>query len=72
MPILANGGGTQPWPPSRVAAAFGVHRALDTTGAMLGPLVAFGVGVDAYTDAGVVAYLFSEETPKHVTCRRTA
>lgn len=30
--------------PSRaLAAAFGVHRALDTAGAMLGPLVAFGL-----------------------------
>jgi MFS family permease len=29
--------------PSRLATAFGVHRALDTTGAMLGPLVAFGI-----------------------------
>ena len=28
-------------PESQLGAAFGVHRALDTTGAMLGPLVAF-------------------------------
>jgi MFS family permease len=30
-------------PPAELATAFGVHRALDTTGAMLGPLIAFGV-----------------------------
>jgi MFS family permease len=30
-------------PRSALGAAFGVHRALDTTGAMLGPLVAFGL-----------------------------
>lgn len=29
--------------PGGMATAFGVHRALDTTGAMLGPLVAFGL-----------------------------
>lgn len=29
--------------PERLGAAFGVHRAMDTAGAMLGPLVAFGV-----------------------------
>lgn len=29
--------------PERLALAFGVHRALDTAGALLGPLVAFGV-----------------------------
>jgi MFS family permease len=29
--------------PRGMATAFGVHRALDTTGAMLGPLVAFGL-----------------------------
>jgi MFS family permease len=29
--------------PSQLGAAFGVHRAMDTTGAMLGPLVAFGL-----------------------------
>lgn len=28
-------------PPGRIATAFGVHRALDTTGAVLGPFVAF-------------------------------
>ena len=30
-------------PPHRLGAAFGVHRALDTTGALLGPLIAFGL-----------------------------
>ena len=29
--------------PASLGTAFGVHRALDTTGAMLGPLVAFGL-----------------------------
>ena len=29
--------------PATLGTAFGVHRALDTTGAMLGPLVAFGL-----------------------------
>ena len=32
--------------PSSLATAFGVHRALDTAGAMLGPLVAFGLLAD--------------------------
>lgn len=30
-------------PPDRLASAFGVHRSLDTAGAVLGPLVAFAV-----------------------------
>jgi MFS family permease len=30
-------------PPAELATAFGMHRALDTAGAMLGPLVAFGL-----------------------------
>jgi MFS family permease len=30
-------------PKDELGAAFGVHRALDTTGAMLGPLLAFGI-----------------------------
>ena len=30
-------------PPKALGAAFGVHRAMDTTGAMLGPLLAFGL-----------------------------
>jgi MFS family permease len=29
--------------PKTLGAAFGVHRAMDTTGAMLGPLIAFGL-----------------------------
>jgi MFS family permease len=29
--------------PERLGASFGVHRALDTVGAMLGPLLAFGI-----------------------------
>ena len=29
--------------PERLGTAFGIHRALDTTGAMLGPLLAFGL-----------------------------
>ena len=29
--------------PAQLGTAFGVHRALDTAGAMLGPLIAFGV-----------------------------
>ncbi|MGW7096356.1 MFS transporter [Streptomyces sp. NPDC054874] len=41
--------------------AFGVHRAMDTTGAMLGPLVAFAVlwaTVDAYDAVFVVSFCF--------------
>jgi MFS family permease len=30
-------------PPAQLGTAFGVHRALDTAGAMLGPLLAFGL-----------------------------
>ena len=30
-------------PASELATAFGVHRALDTAGAMIGPLIAFGI-----------------------------
>jgi MFS family permease len=30
-------------PKEELGAAFGVHRALDTTGAMIGPIVAFGI-----------------------------
>ena len=33
--------------PDRLGTAFGVHRAMDTAGAMLGPLVAFGILVAA-------------------------
>ncbi|WP_328907836.1 MFS transporter [Streptomyces sp. NBC_00234] len=41
--------------------AFGVHRAMDTTGALLGPLVAFAVlwvTVDAYDAVFVVSFCF--------------
>jgi MFS family permease len=34
---------SQSVPPEQLGTAFGVHRALDTTGAMLGPLVAFAI-----------------------------
>jgi MFS family permease len=34
-------------PPERLGAAFGVHRALDTTGAVLGPILAFAMLVVA-------------------------
>lgn len=30
-------------PPEKLATAFGVHRAMDTAGAMMGPLIAFGI-----------------------------
>jgi MFS family permease len=46
-------------PKEDLGAAFGVHRALDTTGAMLGPLLAFGilaVAVNAYTSVFVVSF----------------
>jgi MFS family permease len=46
-------------PKEELGAAFGVHRALDTTGAMLGPLLAFGilaVAVNAYTSVFVVSF----------------
>ncbi|GAA2476921.1 MFS transporter [Streptomyces longisporus] len=50
--------------PERRGRAFGVHRAMDTTGALLGPLVAFAVlratvdGYDAvFTVSGCVAVL---------------
>jgi MFS family permease len=34
---------SQATPPTELARAFGVHRALDAAGAMLGPLLAFGI-----------------------------
>jgi MFS family permease len=46
-------------PEKDLGAAFGVHRALDTTGAMLGPLLAFGilaVAVNAYTSVFAVSF----------------
>jgi MFS family permease len=46
-------------PKGDLGAAFGVHRALDTTGAMLGPLVAFAilaVAANAFTSVFVVSF----------------
>ncbi|MED7952834.1 MFS transporter [Streptomyces sp. BE303] len=46
-------------PPEALGRAFGVHRAMDTTGAMLGPLVAFVVlwaTADAYDAVFVVSF----------------
>jgi MFS family permease len=45
-----------------LGAAFGVHRALDTAGAMLGPLVAFGLlalAEDAFDAVFVVSFCFA-------------
>lgn len=46
-------------PKEDLGAAFGVHRALDTTGAMLGPLAAFGIlalAADGYTTVFLVSF----------------
>jgi len=46
-------------PPEDLGAAFGVHRALDTVGAMLGPLLAFGIlalAANAFTSVFVVSF----------------
>ncbi|MER5349371.1 MFS transporter [Kitasatospora sp. NPDC002551] len=46
-------------PPGALGRAFGVHRAMDTTGALLGPLVAFAVlwaTADAYDAVFVVSF----------------
>ncbi|MFJ8041349.1 MFS transporter [Kitasatospora sp. NPDC096147] len=46
-------------PPEVLGRAFGVHRAMDTTGALLGPLVAFAVlwvTADAYDAVFVVSF----------------
>ncbi|MFE6866188.1 MFS transporter [Kitasatospora sp. NPDC057692] len=46
-------------PPEALGRAFGVHRAMDTTGALLGPLVAFAVlwaTADAYDAVFVVSF----------------
>jgi MFS family permease len=46
-------------PRRHLGAAFGVHRALDTTGAMLGPLVAFGMltlAPQAFTSIFLVSF----------------
>jgi MFS family permease len=45
-----------------LGAAFGVHRALDTAGAMIGPLVAFGLlalNPDAFDSIFVVSFCFA-------------
>ena len=49
-------------PPSGMATAFGVHRALDTAGAMLGPLLAFGIlalAPDSFDAIFVVSFCFA-------------
>jgi MFS family permease len=46
-------------PTKDLGAAFGVHRALDTTGAMLGPLLAFGIlalAANAFRSVFVVSF----------------
>ena len=46
-------------PPEEVGRAFGVHRAMDTTGALLGPLLAFALlwaTADAYDAVFVVSF----------------
>jgi MFS family permease len=46
-------------PAGQLGAAFGVHRALDTVGAMLGPLLAFGIlalAANAFTSVFVVSF----------------
>ncbi|MFH8987466.1 MFS transporter [Streptomyces sp. NPDC017940] len=48
-------------PPDGLGRAFGVHRAMDTTGALLGPLVAFALlwaTADAYDAVFVVSFCF--------------
>jgi MFS family permease len=48
--------------PAGLATAFGVHRALDTLGAMLGPIVAFALLArlpDAFDAVFVVSFLFA-------------
>jgi MFS family permease len=49
-------------PPDRLAGAFGVHRAFDTAGALLGPIVAFLVleaAPRAYDAVFVISFLFA-------------
>jgi predicted MFS family arabinose efflux permease len=49
-------------PPRNLATAFGVHRALDTAGAMLGPIVAFGILIlapGAFDAVFVVSFSFA-------------
>ncbi|MFE6161609.1 MFS transporter [Streptomyces sp. NPDC056486] len=48
-------------PPDALGRAFGVHRAMDTTGALLGPLAAFALlwaTADAYDAVFVVSFCF--------------
>jgi MFS family permease len=48
--------------PDRLGASFGVHRALDSTGALLGPLVAFGLlalAPGAFGSLFLVAFCFA-------------
>ncbi|WP_246259449.1 MFS transporter [Streptomyces typhae] len=48
-------------PPDGLGRAFGVHRAMDTTGALLGPLAAFALlwmTADAYDAVFVVSFCF--------------
>ena len=67
--------------PSRLAMAFGIHRAMDTAGALLGPLVAFIIWSQAegafdaiFVVSALVAaigvaviWLFAEEKPQRAT-----
>ena len=49
-------------PPAGLATAFGVHRSLDTLGAMLGPVVAFALLArlpEAFDAVFVVSFLFA-------------
>nr|WP_223838067.1 MFS transporter [Streptomyces venezuelae] len=49
-------------PPDEQGRAFGVHRAMDTAGALLGPLAAFGVlwvAVDGYDAVFTVSFCFA-------------
>jgi MFS family permease len=49
-------------PRSQLGSAFGVHRALDTTGAMIGPLVAFAllaIAPLAFNSIFVISFLFA-------------
>ena len=49
-------------PPESLGTAFGVHRALDTTGAMIGPLAGFGLlllSPDAFNAIFVLSFLIA-------------
>ena len=49
-------------PKEELGTAFGVHRAMDTAGAMFGPLIAFGILIlapDAYDAVFVVSFCFA-------------